>query len=190
MSGERRGLLVVISGPSGVGKGTVVRRLAERGVDLRHSVSVTTRAPRPGEVDGVHYHFVDDGTFDAMVANGELLEWAHVHGRRYGTPRAWVDAQLAAAIDVVLEIDVQGAQQVRDRRPDALLVFLSPPSKEELARRLAGRGTETAEQLAVRQADADREIAAAAAFDHVLVNDDLDRCVDEVMELIDEARST
>lgn len=184
----RRGLLVVISGPSGVGKGTVVRRLAEHGVDLHLSTSVTTRASRPDETDGVEYHFVDDATFDRMIADGALLEWAEVHGRRYGTPELWVERELAAGADVVLEIDVQGAQQIRDRRPDALLVFLSPPSKEELARRLATRGTETAEQLAIRQADADREIAAAAAFDHVVVNDDLERCVDEVVTLIAEAR--
>lgn len=180
----RRGRLHVISGPSGVGKGTVVRALSERLADLRLSVSVTTRAPRPGEIDGADYHFVDDATFDRMVADGELLEWAHVHRQRSGTPRRWVELRLAEGCDVLLEIDVQGALKVRERMPEAVLIFIAPPSEEELVRRLALRGTESAEERAVRRADAERELAAATAFDHVVVNDDLDACVREVAGLI------
>ncbi|MDP9022512.1 MAG: guanylate kinase [Actinomycetota bacterium] len=183
-----RGRLVVISGPSGVGKGTVVRGLLQRRADLELSVSVTTRPPRPGEVDGVDYHFVDDPTFDAMIERGELLEWAHVHRHRSGTPRAGLEERLVKGRDVVLEIDVQGAMQVRDRVGDALLIFLAPPSEEELVRRLVRRGTERDDELAVRQADRARELAAATAFDHVVINDDLDDCVSQVAELVDGGR--
>ncbi len=174
----------VITGPSGVGKGTVVRALSQRIADLHLSVSVTTRAPRPGELDGVDYHFVDDVTFERMVERGELLEWAQVHRQRSGTPRRWVESRLADGRDVLLEIDVQGALQVRERMPEAVLIFLAPPSKEELVRRLSQRGTETAEEQAVRQADAERELAAAAAFDHMVINDQLDSCVEQVARLV------
>lgn len=180
----RRGRLYVISGPSGVGKGTVVRALSQRIADLHLSVSVTTRAPRPGELDGVDYHFVDDATFERMVEREELLEWAHVHRQRSGTPRRWVESRLADGCDVLLEIDVQGALQVRERLPEAVLIFLAPPSKDELVRRLSQRGTETAEEQAVRQADAERELAAADAFDHVVINDQLDSCVEQVARLV------
>lgn len=183
-----RGLLVVVSGPSGVGKGTVVRRLLERMAGTQASVSVTTRRPRPGEVDGAHYHFVDEDTFERLVAEGALLEWAEVHGARYGTPRAWVEERLGVGEDVILEIDVQGALQVREREPHAVLVFLTPPSHEELARRLAQRGTEADDERSRRLADAPKELAAAARFDHVVVNEDLERCVSEVLEILRAAR--
>lgn len=184
MSSPGRGLLVVISGPSGVGKGTVVRRLLELDRRALPSVSVTTRRPRAGEVDGVDYHFVDDATFDAMVEAGDLLEWAEVHQRRYGTPRRWAEEALAAGNDVLLEIDVQGAEQVRERVPDALLVFLAPPTEEELVRRLVDRGTESAAELAVRADDRARELGAAERFDEVIVNDDLVACVAEIAGLV------
>ncbi len=182
--GDRRGRLIVISGPSGVGKGTVVEHVLRWLPDLRLSVSATTRSPRPDEVAGVDYHFVDDATFDRMVDRGEFLEWAPVHRWRYGTPRAQVQEALASGHDVLLELDVQGAKQVRERVGDALLIFLTPPSEQELIRRLMSRGTEPADELAVRQANSVRELAAAPAFDHIVVNDDLARCVDQVVELI------
>lgn len=183
-----RGMLLVVSGPSGVGKGTVVRRLLERLPEAEVSVSVTTRPPRPGEVEGVAYHFVDDETFDRLVADGALLEWARVHRARYGTPRRWVEERLAEGVDVLLEIDVQGALQVRRKVADALLVFLAPPSREELARRLWERGTESEDERARRLEDADDELAAGAFFEHVVVNDELDRCVEEIEDLVRGAR--
>lgn len=178
------GLLVVVSGPSGVGKGTVVQRIVERLPDAALSISVTTRTPRPGDEPGVDYHFVSDEDFDAMAAQGQLLEWAEVHGARYGTPRGPVEEQLEAGRTVLLEIDVQGGLSVRRTAPSALLIFLAPPSIGELARRLAARGTESDEQRQLRLRAADAELATAAAFDRVIVNDDLGRCVDEVVEAI------
>jgi guanylate kinase len=182
------GLLVVISGPSGVGKGTVVRHLRERLADTTLSVSVTTRRPRQGDIPGVDYHFVDDERFDQMIDEDGLLEWAEVHGARYGTPRAPVEAELAAGRTVLLEIDVQGALAVRERAPEALLIFLAPPSFAELERRLDGRGTETVEQQQQRLRVAEAEIAAARWFDRVIVNDVLPTCVDEIVEAIEAAR--
>lgn len=183
--GQARGRLFVVSGPSGVGKGTVVRALQRRRPALAVSVSATTRPPRPGEVDGTHYRFVTDAEFDALVAEGAFLEWAQVFGHRYGTLLADVDRLRAAGTDVVLEIDVQGAAIVRDRVQDAVLVFLEPPSEEELRRRLAERGTETGEALERRLAAARREMAGSTGFDHVVVNDDLDRAVGEVLAIIE-----
>ena len=183
-----RGLLVVIAGPSGVGKGTVHRRLRELAPDVRLSVSATTRAPRPGERDGHDYHFVDREAFERMARDGELLEWASYAGNLYGTPRSAVEAEVAAGRVVLLEIEVQGARQIKERVPDALLVFVAPPSLEELERRLAGRGTEEAAVVARRLEVARRELEARDDFDHVVVNDDVDRCAAEVQRLIDHAR--
>lgn len=179
-----RGRLIVVSGPSGVGKGTVVARLLDRLPDAALSTSVTTRPARQGETDGVDYRFVDDRSFDRMVADGELLEWATYAGNRYGTPRAPVDEALEAGRDVLLEIEVQGALQVRARRPDAILLFLRPPSEEELERRLLERGTEDATQRSLRLATARRELQAAGRFDHQVVNDDLDGCVETILALL------
>lgn len=186
--GPERGLLTVVSGPSGVGKGTVIRRAVAALPDAVVSVSATTRPPRAQERDGVDYHFVDDATFDAMVADGELLEWATFAGHRYGTPRRWVDEQVAAARVVVLEIDVQGALQVRAREPQAYLLFLAPPSLAALEQRLRGRGTETDEVRSRRLAAARDELAQQDAFDDVVVNDDLERCVAEVTAQIGSRR--
>lgn len=189
IAAPRRGLLVVVSGPSGVGKGSVCRRLVDELPSAWRSVSVTTRPPRADETDGVDYHFVDDAGFDRMLAAGELLEWAPYAGARYATPRAPVEERLAGGVDVLLEIEVRGARQVDERVPEALLVFLAPPSDEELARRLAERGTEDDAQQRIRLATADRELAVTSFFDHVVVNDELERCVEEVRSLIDHARA-
>jgi guanylate kinase len=186
----RRGRLIVIAGPSGVGKGSVVRDLLERDPHgLALSVSATTRAPREGESNGVHYLFVLDEVFDRMIADGDLLEWAPVVGHRSGTPRKAVEELLDAGSDVILEIDVQGAEQIRRLEPDALLVFLAPPTMEELERRLRGRGTETEERIAARLATAEWEMGQQGWFDHVVVNDELERASSQVAAIIEASRS-
>jgi guanylate kinase len=162
--------LTVLSGPSGVGKSTVVAELRRICPDIWISVSVTTRPPRPGEADGREYYFVDDGEFDRLIACGALLEWAQFAGHRYGTPRAPVSEKLQAGVACLLEIDVAGARQVRRAAPHARLVFLAPPSWDELVRRLSGRGTEAPAVLASRLAAAEEELAAAEEFDITLVN--------------------
>jgi guanylate kinase len=162
--------LTVLSGPSGVGKSTVVAELNRSCPQIWISVSVTTRKPRTGEVNGREYHFVDDNEFDRLVASGALLEWARFAGNRYGTPRQPLNEKLAAGVSCLLEIDVAGARQVRRAAPDARLVFLAPPSWDELVRRLTGRGTEPPEVLARRLAAAREELAAAGEFDVTLVN--------------------
>jgi len=183
----RRGTLFVLAGPSGVGKGSVVQRLRSRDPEgLVLSVSATTRPARAGEREGVDYLFVDDAGFDAMIAAGELLEWAEVYpGRRYGTPNAFVDQQLDEGRDVILEIDVQGAAQVRAHAPAAILILLAPPSLDALEERLRGRGTEDEEGIQERLAAAQRELEQAGWFDHVVVNDDLDRAAEQVAAIID-----
>jgi guanylate kinase len=174
----------VLSGPSGVGKSTVVAHLRRKHPDVWLSVSCTTRRPRPGEQDGVQYHFVDDDTFDKLVANGELLEWAEFAGNRYGTPRGAVLDRLAAGERVLLEIDLQGARQVRASMPDARLVFLAPPSWEELVRRLTGRGTEPPEVIERRLAAARVELAAEDEFDQTLVNTSVEDVAHELLALM------
>lgn len=185
---RRRGLLVVIAGPSGVGKGTVWNRVIERLPDARFSISVTTRDPRPGEVDGVDYHFISRDEFRRLIETGALLEWAEYAGNLYGTPRSWAQQQIAGGTVGILDIEVQGALQVRRNVADALLVFLAPPSLDELERRLRGRGTEDDEAVERRLQVARRELDQRPAFDVVIVNDDLDRCVDEVVAAIEAAR--
>jgi guanylate kinase len=179
--GRRR--LTVLAGPTAVGKGTVSADIRTRYPEVWLSVSVTTRKPRPGERKGEHYHFVDEATFDAMIAAGELLEWAVVHGRhRYGTPRRAVDEALAAGRPALLEIDLQGARQVRASLPEALFVFLAPPSWDELVNRLVGRGTETAEERERRLDTARLELAAEPEFDVTIINDDVHRATDELVQ--------
>jgi guanylate kinase len=186
----RRGILFVIAGPSGVGKGTVVRAVRSRVRDgLTVSVSATTRPPRAGEVDGRDYRFVDRETFARMIADDDLLEWAEVFENLYGTPSSFVEEHLAAGEDVILEIDVQGAAQVRDRAPDAVLVLLRPPSLDELARRLRSRGTESEDRIARRLGEAERELAQASWFDHGVVNDDLERASSQVAAIIEASRA-
>jgi guanylate kinase len=165
--------LVVLSGPSGVGKGSVVAEVRRAHPQVWVSVSVTTRPPRPGETDGVEYHFVDEATFRRMAADGEFLEHAIYAGHHYGTPRGPVMAKLAEGVPALLEIELQGARQVRREMPDALLVFLAPPSWEELTRRLAGRGTEDPAVMRSRLDRARIELAAEEEFDTVVVNDDV-----------------
>lgn len=177
--------VTVVSGPTAVGKGTVVAAALARHPEIWLSTSATTRAPRPGEVDGQHYHFVSSEEFDDLIAADGLLEWALVHGTdRYGTPRAPVEAALAAGRCVLLEIELQGARQVRRNLPDAQFVFIAPPSWDELVRRLEHRGTETTSQRERRLVTARAEMAAQAEFDHVLVNDDVELAVDELIGLL------
>ncbi len=174
--------LTVLAGPTAVGKGTVAADLRSRYPEIWISVSATTREQRPGEVDGVHYHFVPAEEFDRMAAAGDLLEWAVVHGRnRYGTPRGPVEAVLAEGRPALLEIDLAGARQVRAAMPDARFVFLAPPSWDELVRRLVGRGTETAEERERRLETARVELAAEAEFDVTIYNDDVRRAADELV---------
>ena len=180
----RTARLTVLSGPSGVGKGSVIAEVRRRHPEVWLSVSVTTRRPRQGETNGVQYHFVEQSEFDRMVAGGELLEYASYAGNSYGTPRAPVQARLTAGVPALLEIELQGARQVRVAMPEAQLVFLAPPSFEELARRLAGRGTEAAEVIERRLDLARTELAAEGEFDRVVVNDDLAAAADTLVSLI------
>jgi guanylate kinase len=179
------GRLLVVSGPGGVGKGTVVAELARRRPDIAVSVSATTRDPRPGEVYGQHYHFLTDDDFDALIAEGGLLEWAEFNGRRYGTPWSSVIDAMESGRPVVLEIEIQGARQVRARHPEAVLVFLQPPSVEELAARLRGRGSDDESTIAARMEIAEWELAQAEEFDHLVVNDDVGRAADEIGSILD-----
>lgn len=181
--------LTVLSGPSGVGKGSVFTLVRRRYPQVWLSVSVTTRAARPGEQDGRHYHFVDRVEFDRMVAAGELLEYAEYAGNCYGTPRAPVERRLAAGLPALLEIDLQGARQVRAAMPDAQLVFLAPPSWEELVRRLVGRGTEDAATVTRRLDLARAELAAEAEFDRTVVNRSIEQAADELVTLLEPAPS-
>ncbi len=176
--------LTVVSGPSGVGKSTVVRALLERCPQVWLSVSATTRAPRLGEVDGEHYFFLSHEVFASMAESGELLEWAEFAGNLYGTPRGPVQERLDANIPVVLEIELQGARQVRVALPDSVMVFLVPPSWDELVRRLTGRGTEVTESQVRRLEAARVELAAQDEFDHTLVNASIQDSVDQLVRLM------
>lgn len=179
--------VTVLAGPSGVGKGAVSADVRRRHPHVWISVSATTRRPRPGEVDGVHYHFVDDAEFDRMIADGEFLEWAVIHSQqRSGTPRRGVAETVARGRPVLLEIDIQGARQVRRSYPDAAFVFLAPPSWDELLRRLEIRGTEEPEELARRLETARVELAAAAEFDVTVVNHRVEQAADELVHFMDQ----
>ncbi|WP_312917134.1 guanylate kinase [Kocuria sp.] len=177
--------VTVLAGPTAVGKGTVSTYIRDHYPQVWLSVSATTRAPRPGEVEGVHYFFVSDAEFDDMIDRHDLLEWAVVHNlNRYGTPRHKVEEALAAGRSVLLEIDLQGARSVRQAMPDAQFVFLAPPSWEEMVHRLVGRGTETPEQQQRRLETARLELAAQSEFDHTVVNDTVERAAAELVALM------
>jgi len=174
----------VITGPSGVGKGTLIRGLLERVPELRLSVSATTRAPRPGERDGVDYRYLSPAEFEQRVARGDFLEHAEYSGNRYGTLRAEVQRHLDAGVPVVLEIEVQGARQVRSAMPDAVAVFIAPPSLQALRARLVGRGTDSGEQVEARLRTAERELAAQPEFAHVVLNDRLEDATAALVEIV------
>src|SRR5918999_14877 len=182
-----RGRLFVVSGPSGAGKGTVWRAALERLGDVAVSVSATTRPPRPGERERAHYLFMSPDEFLARRDRGEFLEWAEVYGNLYGTPRGPVDAALQAGRDVLLELDTQGALQVKRARPEAILVFIEPPSLEELVRRLEQRGTEDAEAVSRRVQASYQEVKQKVVYDHVVVNDELDAAIDQMVRILETA---
>ncbi len=184
----KKGLLIVLSGPSGVGKGTIYSHLLKIMPDLTVSVSATTRSPRAGEKDGVQYYFLDREEFIRKRANGEFLEWAETVGNFYGTPKAPVIEKLENGKDVLLEIDVKGAHQIKAAYPDCVTIFVLPPSEEELNKRLVGRGTETEAQVKARLELAKSELSESVLFDYRIVNDDLDRAVREVADIINKIK--
>jgi len=183
-AGSGRAKVFVITGPSGVGKGTLIRGLRERVPELELSVSATTRGPRPGERHGVDYHFMTPEEFERRVAAGDFVEHATYSGNRYGTLRAELERRLEAGIPVVLEIEVQGARQVREAMPDAVAVFIGPPSPDALRARLVGRGTDTPEQMEERMRTAARELEAQQEFAHVVVNDRLEDATEELAGIV------
>lgn len=182
------GNLYVVAAPSGAGKTTLVRLLLEREPALQLSISYTTRAPRPGEENGREYHFVAVDRFKTMISAGEFLEWAEVHGNYYGTSQKWIADQLAGGHDVLLEIDWQGAQQVRKLFPAAIGIFILPPSMAELTRRLTGRGTDSAEVIGRRLAAAEAEMRHVGEFDYVIINDLLDRALEDFCAIVRASR--
>ena len=184
----RRGLVFVISGPSGVGKDALIKRLVDSDPQVQRSVSYTTRRPRPHEQDGVDYSFVTREELQGLIDRAELLEHATYHGNLYGTSAARVTDLRSAGFDVILKIEVKGAEQVRLRLPDATFIFLAPPSMQELVRRTALRQTESAEERSARQMIAETEMTFAPHYDHVVINDDLDRAVGEVLAIINQVR--
>ncbi len=185
---EKKGSLIVISGFSGAGKGTVVKNLISRYSDYALSISMTTRKPREGETDGVEYFFTDRDNFEKTIAENGLIEHAQYCGNYYGTPRAYVEEQLNKGNNVILEIEIQGALEIKRKFPDSLLIYIMPPSAQVLLERLVGRGTETEEVIMKRMARAKEESEGIEAYDYIVVNDVLDECVDEVHELVTAAK--
>lgn len=181
---NHQGILVVVSGFSGAGKGTLMKELLKRYDNYALSISATTRTPREGETDGKEYFFVTNEQFEKMRDERKLVEYAQYVNNYYGTPKEYVEQKMAEGKDVILEIEIQGALKVKKRFPDALLLFVTPPSAEELRRRLVGRGTETLEVINARLARAAEEASGMEAYDYLLINDDLDRCVEEMHQLI------
>ena len=185
---EQKGILMVLSGFSGAGKGTLVKGLLQKYDNYALSISMTTRAPREGERHGVEYFFTDKENFEETIRQNGLVEYASYCGNYYGTPRAYVKEQMAAGRNVILEIELQGALKIKEKFPDSLLIFVTPPSAEELKRRLEKRGTESPEVIAQRLARAVEESEGIEAYDYIVVNDDLDACIEEIHQLVDAAR--
>jgi len=186
---QRRGLMFILSSPSGAGKTTLSRMLLARDSEIRLSVSCTTRPPRPGEVDGVHYHFVSDAEFDRMVEEDDFYEWAHVFGHRYGTPKGKIRAALKEGQDFLFDIDWQGTQQLYQKdQQDVVRVFILPPSIDELHRRLKGRATDSAEVIAARMERAQAEISHWDGYDYVIINDNVDVCFEKVRAILEAER--
>ena len=181
---NRKGILIIVSGFSGAGKGTIMKELTSRYEQYALSVSATTRAPRPGEEDGVAYFFRTKKEFEQMIEDGALIEYARYVDNYYGTPKAYVEEQLAAGHDVILEIEIQGALKVKKAFPDTLLLFITPPTAQELRSRLVGRGTETLDVIESRMDRACEEAEGMDQYDYLIVNDDLDTCVEEVHQII------
>ena len=181
---SQQGILVVVSGFSGAGKGTLMKELLKRYDNYALSISATTRSPREGETDGKEYFFVSKERFQDMIAQGQLIEYAQYVNHYYGTPKEYVESQMAAGKDVILEIEIQGALKVKKRFPDTLLLFVTPPSAQELKRRLVGRGTETIEVINARLRRAAEEAAGMEAYDYLLINDEIETCVEEMHQLI------
>lgn len=179
-----RGLLIVLSGPAGVGKGTVCAALRKEATGIEYSVSVTTRKPRPGEIDGVNYYFKTKEEFEKMIKNGELLEWAEYVGNYYGTPIEYVEKMLNQGKDVILEIEVQGALQVKERMPEGVFIFLMPPSLAELRKRIEGRGTESKEVIEKRMKVAKEEIEMMKKYDYVVENDEVSLAVERIKAIV------
>jgi guanylate kinase len=187
---KRRGLLIVISGPSGVGKDTLIKRLLELDRNLRYSVSCTTRPPRPNEKDGLDYTFVTREQFQKRIDEGAFLEWADYNGNLYGTLADRVERARADGHDIVLKIEVKGAEQVRERVPDGIFIFVVPPSVDELVRRQEGRNTETSSDMNARREIATREMEYSRRYDHIVVNDELERAVAQILAIIQKARES
>lgn len=179
-----KGFLLVISGPSGSGKGTVCKKLLERNGKLVFSISATTRRPRKGEIDGINYFFIDDEKFDEMIRNNEFLEYAYVHGNRYGTPVKFVTEQIQNGEIVILEIDVQGAIQIKEKYKEAVFIFLIPPSMNELKNRIVKRGTESKEDIELRLKNALNELKFIDKYDYIVINDEVDEAVNKIEAII------
>jgi guanylate kinase len=186
---QGRGILFVVSSPSGGGKGTLIQRVLKQGLNLSYSVSFTTRTPRNGEVDGREYFFVTPEKFEQMVTANEFLEWAHVHGKQYGTSRSQVAREISEGRDIVLEVDVQGAASIRDLMPDSVSVFILPPSFEVLRQRLLDRGTDSPEELDLRLRNAPKELQDYSAFQYLIINDDADRAADQLSAIVQAERA-
>ena len=185
---QEKGILIVLSGFSGAGKGTVVKKLVETYDNYALSVSMTTREPREGEKHGVHYFFTSTAKFEEEIAKHGLIEYAQYCGNYYGTPRAYVEEQLSKGRNVILEIEIQGALKIKELFPESLLLFVTPPSAAELERRLKGRGTETDEVIARRLARASEESEGMEAYDYIVINDNLETCVEELHQIVEAAR--